>query len=171
MHPFCLHRSSCLCTPPPSLLEVRLSVPNICSFPCGWYLIAWEKEFGGGERGHWPWELLGWTFPSIPPPHPPVLCSLINYCWQSGDHQWLAAARQTWFGGWSVGCGRVARGGKERKEVLQTALIKTLPREKRNATGPPWFKWPLNSFIYLWEWKTASFCILSLRLLHVSGQL
>lgn len=37
--------------------------------------------------------------------------------------------------------GRVAcGGGKERKEVLQTALIKTPPGEKRNATGPPWFK-------------------------------
>lgn len=30
--------------------------------------------------------------------------------------------------------GRVAHGGKERKEVLQTALIKPLPREKCNAT-------------------------------------
>ena len=33
MHPFCLHGSSCLCTPPPNLLEVGPSVPNICSFP------------------------------------------------------------------------------------------------------------------------------------------
>lgn len=77
---------------------------------------------------------------------------------------------------WGLECGmweagRVARGGKGRKEVLQTALINTLAREKRSATGPPWFKWPLNSFIYLWEWKTASFCILSRRLTHVSGQL
>lgn len=35
---------------------------------------------------------------------------------------------------------RVAHGGEERKDVLQTALIKKLPREKRNTTGPPWFK-------------------------------
>lgn len=43
---------------------------------------------------------------------------------------------------WGLECGmwEGAHGGKERKEVLQTALIKTLPREKRNATGPPWFK-------------------------------
>ncbi len=46
---------------------------------------------------------------------------------------------------WGLECGmweagRVARGGKERKEVLQTALIKTPPLQKRNATGPPWFK-------------------------------
>lgn len=117
MHPFCLHRSSCLCSLPPNLLEVRPSVPNICSFPCGWYLIAWEKEFGRGKERAVTLRTSGLDPPhthihTLPlHPHPPVLrCSLINYCWQSGDHQWLAAARQTWFGGWSVGCGRLGGG-------------------------------------------------------------
>lgn len=107
---FGLHRSSCLCSPPLTLLEVGPSVPNICSFPRGGYLIAWEKEFGGeggGGKGSDLEELLGWTFPSIlPSPTSPVL-----------PNQLLLAVRRppmissskadVGLGGWSVGCGRL----------------------------------------------------------------
>lgn len=125
---------------------------------------AWRGEGEGSDLENLCIELS----PSVLP-LPPVLCSLINYCWKSGDHQWLATARQTWFGGWRAGNGRLKGWrGEEGKGKESSACAKgfdpntALRKAKWNRT--PRYKWPLHSFIYLWEWKIP-------RTEHVSRQL
>lgn len=107
---------------------------NICSFPCGWYLIAWEKEFGGGKGEGSDLENF-WVELSPPPPSTPPASPMLP------NQLLLAVRRPPMISSskadvvWGLECGmwetgRVACGGLERREVLQMALIKTLPSRK-----------------------------------------
>lgn len=165
MHPFCLHRSSCLCSPPPNLLDFQ-----VCQiFAISLWLIpnsmrkgVWWGEGEGSDLENLCVEL---SPPALP--HPPVLRSLINYCWQSGDHQWLAAARQTWFGGWSVGYGRLKgwRVEEGRGKRSYKGLWSKRCREKsKTQQDPPGLNDPWT-VLFIYENER------SLRLSHMSRQL